>query len=61
MSIIACKGIDYTANPSVLEGSSCRLYGANKVRSDPGQDDRQYCSLQKLSDIQKKGINLSIH
>ena len=56
--MIACKGIDYATNVTNLEGSSCRLYGDNKVRSDPGSDNREYCSLTEQRAITKTGIDL---
>ena len=61
MSMIACNGIDYASSVSDLEGSSCRLYGANKVWSELGSDNREYCVLTDQRTITKTGIDLMIY
>ena len=39
-----CIAIDFTSKD--LE-NACRLYGENNARSDPGEDNRQYCNVEK--------------
>ena len=40
-----CIGFDYTNTDLYQSSSSCRMYGQNTPRTDPGVDHRTYCKI----------------
>ena len=46
-----CLAIDYTdTDPKYSGEPSCRRFGVNLVRSDPGVNNRVYCSNEKIGE-----------
>ena len=40
-----CIGIDYTDNTDAIAENQCRMYNDNTPRSNPGENDRIYCTV----------------